>query len=134
MYLGIRDLIDRHIAENGIDAPEAPAYVPAWEPDAEPLSLDLDEAGITSVVWGTGFRSDWSWVDVPCFTGAGYPEHERGVTTVPGLMVVGLPWLNSWGSGRFSRVAEDAEHVVDAIVARTFPAEGASWRAAMGRR
>ena len=133
VYLGIRALIDRHIAERGIDAPAEPAYAPAWEPQAEPLSLDLAEAGIASVVWGTGFRSDWSWMDVPCFTGAGYPEHERGVTAVPGLMVVGLPWLNSWGSGRFSRIAEDAEHVVDAIVERTFPAEIAPLRAALGR-
>ncbi len=134
VYLGIRGLIDRHIAEGGIDAPEAPAYVPAWEPEAETPALDLAAAGITSVIWGTGFLSDWSWVDVPCFTGAGYPEHERGVTSVPGLMVVGLPWLNSWGSGRFSRIAEDAEHVVDAIVARTIPAEIAPFRAALGRR
>ena len=134
VYLGIRGLIDRHIADHGIAAPEAPPYAPAWEPETEPLALDLAEAGIASVVWGTGFRSDWSWIDVPCFTGTGYPEHDRGVTTVPGLMVVGLPWLNSWGSGRFSRIAEDAEHVVDAIVERTIPAEIAPFRTAMGRR
>ena len=79
------------------------------------------------MVWATGFRSDWSWIDVPAFTGSGYPEHERGVTAVPGLMFVGLPWLNSWGSGRFSGIAEDAEHVVSAIVARTVPAEVAPY-------
>ncbi|WP_237477023.1 MSMEG_0569 family flavin-dependent oxidoreductase [Lichenibacterium dinghuense] len=134
VYLGIRRLIDGHIATAGIDAPEEPAYAPAWEPEVEPLALDLAEAGVTSVVWGTGFRSDWSWVDLPCFNGAGEPDHERGVTPVPGLMMVGLPWLNSWGSGRFSRIAEDAEHVVDAIVERTVPAEFARLRPAMGRR
>ena len=134
VYLGIRGLIDRHIESEGLDAPAAPPYVPAWEPEGETPGLDLAEAGISSVVWGTGFRSDWSWVDVPCFDGAGDPEHERGVTGVPGLMVVGLPWLNSWGSGRFSRIAEDAEHVVGAIVARTGPAEVAPRRAAMDRR
>lgn len=129
VYLGIRDMIDRHIADNGIPAPEALVYVPAWEPEAEPLGLDLAEAGIASVVWATGFRSDWSWIDVPAFTGTGYPEHVRGVTTVRGLMFVGLPWLNTWGSGRFSGIAEDAEHVVDAIVARTIPDELAPFRA-----
>ena len=128
VYLGIRAMIDRHIAEAGIAAPAAAPYVPAWEPDGEPLALDLAAAGISAVVWATGFRSDWSWIDVPAFTGAGYPEHDRGVTAVPGLMVVGLPWLNSWGSGRFSGIAEDAEHVVDAIVARTVPAEVAALR------
>ncbi len=129
VYLGIRAMIDRHIADNGIPAPEAPAYVPAWEPETEPLGLDLAEAGIASVVWATGFRSDWSWIDVPAFTGTGYPEHTRGVTAVSGLMFVGLPWLNTWGSGRFSGIAEDAEHVVDAIVARTIPDELAPFRA-----
>lgn len=129
VYLGIRDMIDRHIADNGIVAPEAPAYVPAWEPETEPLGLDIAEAGIASVVWATGFRSDWSWIDVPAFTGTGYPEHTRGVTAVRGLMFVGLPWLNTWGSGRFSGIAEDAEHVVDAIVARTIPDELAPFRA-----
>lgn len=123
VYVGIRDMIDRHIAANGIDAPAAEPYRRAWEPDVEPLGLDLARAGIASVVWCTGFRSDWSWIDVPAFTGALYPEHDRGVTTVPGLMFVGLPWLNSWGSGRFSGIAEDAEHVVASIVARTVPAE-----------
>ena len=129
VYLGIREMIDRHIAEAGIDAPAAEPYRPAWEPETEPTGLDLAEAGIASVVWATGFRSDWSWIDVPCFTGTGYPEHDRGVTTVPGLMFVGLPWLNSWGSGRFSGIAEDAEHVVSAIVARTIPEEIAPYRA-----
>ncbi len=128
VYLGIRDLIDRHIAEAGLDAPAAEPYSPAWEPDTEPRRLDLAEAGIGAVVWATGFRSDWSWIDLPAFTGTGYPEHDRGVTTVPGLMFVGLPWLHSWGSGRFSGIAEDAEHVVAAIVARTVPAEIAALR------
>ena len=134
VYLGICGLIDRHIADTGIAAPPAPAYEPPWAPDTEPLRLDLADAGIHSVVWGTGFQSDWGWIDVPCFNGAGEPEHDRGVTPVPGLAFVGLPWLNSWGSGRFSRIAEDAEHVVKAIVERTFPAELAPYRPAMGRR
>ena len=129
VYLGIRAMIDRHIAENGIEAPEAEPYRPAWEPEMEPTSLDLDRADIRSVVWGTGFRSDWSWIDIPAFTGQLYPEHDRGITTVPGLSFVGLPWLHTWGSGRFSGIAEDAEHVVEAIVARTIPTEFAQYRA-----
>ncbi len=129
VYLGIRAMIDRHIAENAIEAPAAEPYRPAWQPETEPTSLDLDGAGIRSVVWGTGFRSDWSWIDIPAFTGQLYPEHDRGITTVPGLSFVGLPWLHTWGSGRFSGIAEDAEHVVDAIVARTVPAEFAPYRA-----
>ncbi len=123
VYVGIRQLIDRHIAEQGLDAPGAEPYVPCWEPEREPDSLHLEQAGITGIIWSTGFVSDWSWVDVPIFDGRGYPSHKRGITPADGLYLVGLPWLHTWGSGRFSGVAEDAEHIVKTIVARTVPAE-----------
>lgn len=123
VYLGIRDLIDRHIAERNIAAPEEAAYAPAWHPAAETTSLDLEAAGITSVVWSTGFRSDWSWVDAPAFDDAGAPVHHRGLSIVEGLSFIGLPWLHTWGSGRFSGVAQDAEHIVKSTVARTMPTE-----------
>lgn len=110
---GAKDVIDRHIAAAGIDAPAEPRYVPVWAPDEDPTALDVDEIG--SVVWAIGFRADWSWVKVPVFDGAGYPTHVRGVTTAPGLFVLGLPWLHTWGSGRFSGIARDAEFVADRI-------------------
>ena len=47
--------------------------------------------------------------------GSGRPTHTRGVTSVPGLYFLGLPWLHTWGSGRFLGVAEDAEHVVSCV-------------------
>ena len=49
------------------------------------------------------------------FTGSGYPSHQRGVTTVPGLYFLGLPWLHTWGSGRLSGVGRDAEYLADRI-------------------
>jgi putative flavoprotein involved in K+ transport len=64
------------------------------------------------VVWATGFTPDWSYVRLPIFDGTGYPAHRHGVTTVPGVYVVGLPWLWTWGSGRFLSVGRDAEFVV----------------------
>lgn len=113
--------IDDWIARNGIDAPPATPYTPVWEPPAQegPETLDLAAEGITSVIWATGFRSDWGWVRLPAFDGAGYPEHHRGVTSVPGLYVLGLPWLHTWGSGRFAGIARDAAYVADHIAART---------------
>jgi putative flavoprotein involved in K+ transport len=60
---------------------------------------------------------DFNWLDAPVFNGRGYPAHRRGVTPVPGLYFVGLPWLYTWGSGRFSGVARDAAHIVDRIQA-----------------
>ncbi len=118
VYNGIRDMIDNHIAECGIEAPVEPAYVPPWTVTAEPTALDLRDAGIATVIWGTGFRTDFSFIEVPVFDGRGYPGHNRGVTPVPGLYFVGLGWLWTWGSGRFSGIAEDARHIAATIEAR----------------
>jgi putative flavoprotein involved in K+ transport len=52
---------------------------------------------------------------VAAFDGRAYPTHERGVTTVPGLYFLGLPWLYSWGSGRFSGIARGAGYLAEHI-------------------
>jgi putative flavoprotein involved in K+ transport len=113
VYNGINALIDRHIAEKGIDAPPASVYTPLWEPQGEPTELDLKAEGVTSVIWATGFSPDWSYVGLPIFDGTGYPVQRRGVTGIDGVYVLGLPWLWTWGSGRFLAVGKDAEHVVN---------------------
>lgn len=112
VYNGINALIDRYIAENGIDAPAGSPYVPLWEPESEIEELDLVAAGVTSIVWATGFTPDWSFVGLPIFDGNAYPVHRRGVTSVDGIYVLGLPWLWTWGSGRFLAVGKDADHVI----------------------
>jgi putative flavoprotein involved in K+ transport len=116
-YNRINASIDGFIERNGIDAPSAARYEPLWHPDAERMDLDLEKSGITSVVWCIGFTPDFGWLDAPVFNGRGYPSHMRGVTAVPGLYFVGLPWLHTWGSGRFSGIARDAQYIVDAICA-----------------
>ncbi|MBZ5762660.1 MULTISPECIES: MSMEG_0569 family flavin-dependent oxidoreductase [Rhizobium] len=112
VYNGINALIDRHIAEKRIEAPDGSPYVPLWEPDAEPGELDLEAEGVTCVIWATGFTPDWSYVGLPFFDGTGYPVQQRGVTGIAGVYVLGLPWLWTWGSGRFLAVGRDAEYVV----------------------
>jgi putative flavoprotein involved in K+ transport len=116
-YNSINASIDNFIAKHGVDAPAEKAYAPLWQPNGERTELDLAESGIGAVVWCIGFRPDFSWLDVPVFNGRGYPSHMRGVTGVPGVYFVGLPWLHTWGSGRFSGVARDAQFVVDAMCA-----------------
>lgn len=111
VYVSIRRDIDRHIAEQGIDAPEEAPFVKVWEPRDTPRAIDAKAAGITSIVWAIGFRPDYSWIELPAFDGRGQPKFTRGVSPVDGLYFVGLPWLNTWGSGRFLGVAEDAEHL-----------------------
>ncbi len=122
----IKDAIDRWIESQGIDAPVEDRYVPVFEPAGDGGgTLDLDAAGIRTIIWATGFVPDWSWVKLDAFDDAGYPTHERGVTEVPGLYVVGLPWLHTWGSGRFAGVARDAEHLAEQIVLARAPASAA---------
>jgi putative flavoprotein involved in K+ transport len=112
----IKDAIDRHIEAHGLEAPTEPRYTPAWEPaPGETERLSLAQEDVSTIVWATGFRADWSWVRVPAFDGAGYPTHDRGVTTVPGLYVLGLPWLYTWGSGRFAGIERDARYVADRV-------------------
>ncbi|MGB3613119.1 MAG: MSMEG_0569 family flavin-dependent oxidoreductase [Elainellaceae cyanobacterium] len=114
----IKRTIDKFIVAQGIDAPEEPSYEPTWAPDQEPRSLDCRAADITSVIWCIGYGTDFSWIEIPVFDGKGYPGHRRGVSTCHGLYFLGLPWLYTWGSGRFSGVARDAQYVADTIAAR----------------
>ncbi|MDR3516583.1 MAG: MSMEG_0569 family flavin-dependent oxidoreductase [Azospirillaceae bacterium] len=117
VYNGINASIDSFIAENNIDAPPASVYHPIWQPAEEPGSLDLAAAGIAAIIWCIGFQPDFRWLDAAVFNGAGHPQHRRGVTAQDGLFFLGLPWLHSWGSGRFSGVARDASYIAERIAA-----------------
>jgi putative flavoprotein involved in K+ transport len=134
----IKDSIDSYIEAHHIDAPPEPRYTPVWRPEREPTQVNLSETEITSVIWSTGFGRDDRWIEVPVFDGRGYPTHDRGVTSSPGLYFLGLPWQHTWGSGRFSGVAEDAAYLTERITtgpdhhfrwiagtsASTFPRDG----------
>ncbi|MCL8251746.1 MSMEG_0569 family flavin-dependent oxidoreductase [Aeromicrobium fastidiosum] len=122
VYNSICRDIDAYIEREGVNAPPGSRYEPVWSPDHEPRVLDLREAGITSIVWGIGYRPDYRWVKVGVFDGAAAPTHTRGVTSVPGLYFLGLPWMHTWGSGRFAGIARDAEHVFGCIVGARRPA------------
>lgn len=117
IYNGINAAIDKHIAGAGIDAPPPSVYEPVWQPAEERTTLDLSSSGITSVIWCIGFSPDFRWVDAPVFNGRGEPVHVRGVTQQPGLYFLGLPWLHTWGSGRFSGVARDATWLAEQAAA-----------------
>jgi putative flavoprotein involved in K+ transport len=121
----IKTSIDGFISKKSIDAQREARYHPVWTPPRERPELDYRAAGITSIVWCIGFRTDYSWIDLPVFNGRGQPSHVRGVTPVPGVYFLGLPWLYTWGSGRFSGVARDAEYLAEHIEARvgTAPAQ-----------
>jgi putative flavoprotein involved in K+ transport len=115
----IKDSIDAYIAAENIAAPAEPRYTPLWQPPATNPPLDLAEAGITSIIWCVGYQPDYAWVHAPAFTGSGRPIHLRGVSPVPGLYFLGLPWLHTWGSGRFAAIARDAEYLARHIINAT---------------
>ena len=56
------------------------------------------DAGVTSIVWATGFATDYGWLQVDAFDENGRPRHRRGVSSEPGIYFVGLPWLSRRGS------------------------------------
>jgi putative flavoprotein involved in K+ transport len=111
VYRSINRTIDAFIEKNGIEAPTEPEYVAPWEPDGEIVELDASTR-IRAVIWCIGFAADLGWVKAPVFDDSHYPTHDRGITAVPGLYFIGLPWLYTWGSGRFSGVGRDAQHIV----------------------
>lgn len=105
--------IDAYIDKAGIEAPMEEIEPVDWHPAPEPSTLDLTHAGITSVIFGTGYQLNFDWIGLPIFDDTGYPRYERGVTEIPGLYFVGLHWLHTIGSGAFGHVGRDAEYIVD---------------------
>ncbi|MEM8953685.1 MAG: MSMEG_0569 family flavin-dependent oxidoreductase [Verrucomicrobiota bacterium] len=114
-YNGICQRIDDYLEHSEINAPEQCHYTPVWEPAEEPSRLDFSENSVSAIIWCIGFRPDFAFVKLPVFNWRGFPETTRGVTSVPGLYFLGLPWQHTWGSARFSGIAEDAAHVADQI-------------------
>ena len=114
-YLKICRMIDDYIETDGIDAPDIPVFTKKWKPAKETPSLNMTTEGITSILWCTGFKPDYSWLKIDCLDERGRPIHKRGITSQSGVYFLGLNWLNTWGSGRFLSVADDAEFLVDNI-------------------
>jgi putative flavoprotein involved in K+ transport len=111
--------VDRFIRERGLEAPEDN------EPEARDgydvpvvTRLNLDLAGITTIIWATGYSFDYSWVKFPIFDQSGYPVQQRGVTPRPGLYFLGLDWLHTVLSGTLAGVGDDAAYVAEHIVSR----------------
>jgi putative flavoprotein involved in K+ transport len=119
-YLELLTAADEYVARNGLDLPEEPeAHVlgPVPEAATDPLhELDLDRAGVTSIIWATGFATDYSWLQVDALDGRGKPRHRRGVSTESGVYFLGLPWLSRRGSSFIWGVWHDAKYVADHIL------------------
>lgn len=112
-------MIDDYIARAGLDAPPEQISQLRDAYDQPSLtSLGLHAAGISSVIWATGYRFDFSLVKLPVVDADGYPLQKRGVTSYEGLYFLGLPWLHSRRSGILFGVGEDAGFIAEQIAAR----------------
>jgi putative flavoprotein involved in K+ transport len=118
-YMALLDEADAYVIRNGLDLHEEPE-ARRIEPDpacmtAPILELDPAEAGITTVIWATGYGVDYSWLQVDAFDENGKPKHQRGVSSEPGIYFLGLPWQSRRGSSFIWGVWHDAKHVADHI-------------------
>ena len=118
-YLDTLDVIDNYIENNGLDLPQYPDarnLLPETEYEKNPiLELDLAAAGITSIIWASGFKRDYSWLQLDTFEEDGTPIHEMGVAKEPGIYFLGLPFQTRRRSSFLFGVWYDAKYVADYI-------------------
>jgi putative flavoprotein involved in K+ transport len=116
-YLSVLDEADAYIAREGLDLPldlQAREVGPEPECVKNPiLELNLEQAGITTIIWATGFTQNFDWLKVDAFDGQGKPQHLQGVSSEPGIYFLGLPWLSMRGSAFIWGVWVDAEFLAD---------------------
>lgn len=108
----LRPLIDTFIERAGVEAPPDDREPFDFQPPEIP-ELDLAAEGISTVIWATGYRLDFGWIDLPIFDAQGAPRHDRGVTEVPGLSFLGLPWQRDMASATFFGAAIDGQYLAD---------------------
>ena len=123
-FTDYKKLVDNYVSKTGLTVPEETSSDHGVaEPDEvlHPiLEIDLKNAGISSIVWATGFRYDFDWVKLPIFDNTGEPVHRRGVTSFPGIYFLGLRWLYKRKSFFLIMAgpAEDAAYLAEHIKTR----------------
>ena len=119
----VEPLFDRYVAASGEDFPPDDNVWSDHQPP-EPAELDLARAGISSVVWSSGFRPDYGWLEFGIFDEMGLPRTERGVSEVPGLFFVGQLWQTNQASATLFGPWLDVPHVASAMGLTLPPGEG----------
>jgi putative flavoprotein involved in K+ transport len=121
-YLSMLNAADAYVAQKGLDVPEEPearriARDPPCVLNPAP-ELNLASAGITTIIWATGYALDFDWLKIAAFDEKGRPAHQRGVSVVPGLYFLGLAWLSRRASPFIWGVWHDADYLAGHIAAR----------------
>lgn len=107
---GLLRKIDTHIDQIGLEAPAAEKIPPVIVPRV-PVRLDMESAGIKTIVWATGYRRDYSWLRIPVFTPQGEIRQRDGVTPIPGLFTLGLPFMRRANSTFIDGVGQDSREI-----------------------
>ena len=109
------DTFDEWALTSGRDAEFGPPerLEPTRVPPSSRLQLDLGNGEIRSIVWATGFRPEYGWLDVPVTDAKGQLRHEGGVVDSPGLYALGLPVLRRRRSSFICGIEDDAREVID---------------------
>jgi putative flavoprotein involved in K+ transport len=109
------DTFDEWAREHGHDAEVDPPerFAPTRVPESARLRLDLDNGEIRTIVWATGFRPDYRWLEVPVVDTKGQMRHDGGVVDSPGLYALGLPLLRRRKSTFIHGIEDDARALVD---------------------
>ncbi len=104
------DRIDEWVAEHMGDGDVDPPHrFPATKVDpSPPLGMDLNSGEIKTIIWATGYRPDYSWLDVPAFDRKGRLRHDGGVVASPGMYLMGIPFLRRRKSSLIDGAADDA--------------------------
>jgi putative flavoprotein involved in K+ transport len=110
----LRRRVDTYIERAAIDAPTDDREPFDFDPP-EPTELDLAAERVSAVIWATGYRLDFGWIDLPIFDAQGFPLQEHGVSTIPGLGFVGIPWMVDQGSATLFGVGSDAVGLVERL-------------------
>jgi putative flavoprotein involved in K+ transport len=121
-FLSVLDEADAYAAANALclpAEPEARDLLPDPDCMTNPMrSLDLAGAGISGIVWATGYALDFGWVKVDAFDAKGKPRHKDGVSDVPGLYFIGLPWMSNRASAFIWGAWLDAERLAAHVAGR----------------
>jgi putative flavoprotein involved in K+ transport len=108
----LQPLIETFIVKGGIDAPPDDREPFDYEPP-EVAELDLGAEGISTVIWTSGYRLDFGWIELPIFDEQGMPRQSRGISEVPGLSFLGLPWLHDQASATLYGANRDAAYLAE---------------------
>ena len=120
VYRNFVESVDRYIEKNALRVGPSDARPHAGDAPARKdiTTLNVGHAGISSIVWATGFRRQFDWIRSPSIAPGCDPVHVRGVSTQPGLFFLGLRWLHTRRSNFIDGAGADAAYVRDQILRR----------------